>query len=154
MEHDMQDPLPIGAHLTTPRGVFSHHGIYAGNGRVIHYAGLSRRAGNRVVEEVSLSRFTRGFGLRVKSQPESAYTGEERVARARARLGERRYRLWSNNCEHFCEWCLSGVSRSRQVETWKRRIDYTCNALGLSNMARFPKYISSEIFRNPVEIAE
>jgi hypothetical protein len=38
------------------------------------------------------------------------------VARARSRLGENRYRLTTNNCEHFCEWCLSGESRSEQVE--------------------------------------
>jgi Lecithin retinol acyltransferase len=32
------------------------------------------------------------------------------------RLGESDYRLLTNNCEHFCNWCLSGVSRSAQVE--------------------------------------
>jgi hypothetical protein len=36
--------------------------------------------------------------------------------RARSRLGEDRYRIFSNNCEHFSEWCLQGVSRSYQVE--------------------------------------
>jgi HRAS-like suppressor 3 len=154
MEHGMQDQLPIGAHLTTPRGVVSHHGIYAGYGRVIHYAGLFRRARNRVVEEVPLNWFTKGFGLRVKFQTNSTYSGEERVTRTRSRLGERRYRLWSNNCEHFCEWCLSGISRSRQIEAWKGRIEDTHNALGLSNVARLSKRISSEIFRNPTEIAE
>jgi len=43
------------------------------------------------------------------------------VARARSRLGENRYRLTTNNCEHFCEWCLSGESRSEQVERIVRR---------------------------------
>ena len=38
------------------------------------------------------------------------------VERARSRLGEDRYRLWSNNCEHFVHWCLTGSARSRQVE--------------------------------------
>lgn len=32
----MQDDLPLGAHLTTPRRGYVHHGIYAGSGRVIH----------------------------------------------------------------------------------------------------------------------
>jgi hypothetical protein len=32
------------------------------------------------------------------------------------RLGEKRYRLFSNNCEHFVEWCLHDVSRSFQAE--------------------------------------
>jgi hypothetical protein len=26
--------------------------------------------------------------------------------RARSRLGESRYRLLTNNCEHFCSWAL------------------------------------------------
>jgi hypothetical protein len=31
-------------------------------------------------------------------------------------VGEDRYRLLTNNCEHFCEWCLRGTPRSHQVE--------------------------------------
>ena len=36
--------------------------------------------------------------------------------RARSRLGENRYRFFSNNCEHFSEWCVNGEHRSPQVE--------------------------------------
>jgi hypothetical protein len=35
----MKDTPPLGAHLISPRNVYFHHGIYAGEGRVIHYAG-------------------------------------------------------------------------------------------------------------------
>jgi hypothetical protein len=38
------------------------------------------------------------------------------MRRARSRLGENRYGLLRNNCEHFCEWCVQGVPRSLQVE--------------------------------------
>jgi len=38
------------------------------------------------------------------------------VRRARSRLGERRYHLLRNNCEHFCNWCQLGECRSEQVE--------------------------------------
>ena len=41
----------------------------------------------------------------------------EVIARARSRLGEKKYRLLTNNCEHFCEWALHGIARSFQVET-------------------------------------
>ncbi|MEX3916392.1 lecithin retinol acyltransferase family protein [Paraburkholderia sp. BR10872] len=34
--------LSVGTHLATKRASYRHHGIYIGNGRVIHYAGLSR----------------------------------------------------------------------------------------------------------------
>ena len=37
-------------------------------------------------------------------------------------LGEDRYRVWTNNCEHFVHWCLSGTARSAQVERWGRRL--------------------------------
>lgn len=42
--------------------------------------------------------------------------GRDIVLRARSRLGECRYDLLSNNCEHFPNWCLRGESRSHQVE--------------------------------------
>jgi hypothetical protein len=32
-----------------------------------------------------------------------------------SRVGENRYRLLTNNCEHFCNWCLWGKSYSEQV---------------------------------------
>jgi hypothetical protein len=38
------------------------------------------------------------------------------VHRARARLGEDRYNVLTNNCEHFCEWCVRGEPRSDQVD--------------------------------------
>ena len=43
------------------------------------------------------------------------YTPEETVARARSRLGETHYNLFTNNCEHFAIWCKTGVSESLQV---------------------------------------
>jgi hypothetical protein len=37
---------------------------------------------------------------------------------ARSRLGEHGYRLFSNNCEHSCSWCIASDSRSQQVDRW------------------------------------
>ncbi|MGD0504117.1 MAG: lecithin retinol acyltransferase family protein [Steroidobacteraceae bacterium] len=107
---------PLGAHLTTSRWGYSHHGVYVGHGRVVHYSGLSGFWQCGPVEEVSLSRFANGHPVRVVDQLEPQYLPEETVRRARSRLGENDYRLLTNNCEHFCNWCRSGVSRSEQVE--------------------------------------
>lgn len=41
---------------------------------------------------------------------------EETVQRAESRLGERKYNLATNNCEHFAIWCKTGVSESSQVD--------------------------------------
>src|SRR5258705_11377860 len=35
-----QEP-PLGSHLVTPRLGYMHHGIYAEDGKVVHYAGLA-----------------------------------------------------------------------------------------------------------------
>lgn len=112
------EPL-LAAHLVTARGLYTHHGLYVGDGRVIHYAGPFRAFFRGKVEEVSLQHFSRGRRIGVLSGA-TRFTDAEIVRRARSRVGERRYRLLSNNCEHFCEWCLRGRSRSSQVERFQR----------------------------------
>lgn len=114
----MYEQLPLGAHLVTPRRGYTHHGIYVGQGKVVHYAGCSRFLNRGPVEELALERFTRGRGFCIQFCPHPQFDAHEVVRRARSRLGENCYRLLSNNCEHFCEWCLCGESRSEQVEKW------------------------------------
>lgn len=106
---------PLGAHLVTQRRGYSHHGIYVGNARVVHYAGLCSQLHAGPIEELSLEHFGAGHDIQVRAEPLPRYTGDEAVRRARSRLGENRYRLLSNNCEHFCTWCLYGEAHSEQV---------------------------------------
>jgi HRAS-like suppressor 3 len=106
----------LGAHLTTKRHAYSHHGIYVGNSRVMHYAGLSGALWQvGPIEEVSLLQFGGGNAIRIVEHKAPQYSAEEIARRARQRLGENDYRLLTNNCEHFCNWCVSGVSHSAQV---------------------------------------
>ncbi|HTT09608.1 MAG TPA: lecithin retinol acyltransferase family protein [Burkholderiaceae bacterium] len=119
--------LPAGAHLLTPRRAYTHHGIYVGDGRVVHYAGLCRSLVRGPVEEVSLEEFADGQIVLVKLADVALYPAAAIVERARSRLGEDRYRIATNNCEHFCEWCLRGESRSEQVErllAWPRQLPF------------------------------
>lgn len=108
--------IPLGAHLVTLRRGYLHHGIHIGGGRVVHYAGLCKLWHRGPVEEVSLERFASGRPVFIKSICNARYQGVDVVERARSRLGENRYRITSNNCEHFCEWCIHGEPRSRQVD--------------------------------------
>ncbi|WP_126284866.1 lecithin retinol acyltransferase family protein [Burkholderia stagnalis] len=108
--------VPVGAHLVTRRTGYAHHGIYVGGGKVIHYAGLSRRLCGGPVEIVSIDCFAAGSGFAIIQHAAVRYSGSEVVCRATSRLGEHDYRLLTNNCEHFCRWCLFGVGRSEQVE--------------------------------------
>jgi len=108
--------LPLGAHLTTSRRGYAHHGVYVGGGRVVHYAGFSGFWQCGPVEEVSLSRFSAGREVQIVKHAPSLFFPEDIVRRARSRLGENDYRLLTNNCEHFCNWCFSGISHSAQVQ--------------------------------------
>lgn len=114
-EADVEIGLGLGAHLVCERDGYFHHGIYVGNGQVIHYGGFHHAGGRRPVEAISLRSFAAGRPIGVRGEPAAAYRGNDAVARARSRLGEDKYGLLTNNCEHFCTWCIGGVARSEQV---------------------------------------
>ena len=107
---------PVGAHVVTQRRGYTHHGIYVGEGRVIQYGGLSWGLRRGPVEEVPLSQFSQGRAVWVRVVGSHWFDQYEVVRRARLRLGEDRYSALTNNCEHFCEWCVYGEHRSYQVE--------------------------------------
>jgi len=131
--------IPLGAHLTTDRRGYVHHGIYAGNGEVVHYVGFKGFLRCGPVEKTTLAGFSGGYGFRVEPATQARYVEAEIVRRATARLGEDDYRLLTNNCEHFCTWCLSGESRSEQVEAllshpWRALlaiVGVLCSAAGI-----------------------
>jgi hypothetical protein len=142
--HVGEEPL-LASHLVTPRRLYSHHGIYVGNGRVIHYAGLANGWRRGPVEEVSLERFAHGREVRVCSDS-ARFDRSEVVARARSRLGERSYRVLTNNCEHFCTWALRGENRSLQVERF-------CDRLISKGLKRFAAFVRS-LAPSPAEVAQ
>jgi Lecithin retinol acyltransferase len=111
-----QGNLAPGTHLVTSRRGYMHHGIYVGRGMVVHYPGLSGFLHSGPVEEVTMFRFSRGRAMWTIEYSDSKYSAQEIVLRARSRLGENEYQVLRNNCEHFCNWCISGRSRSTQVE--------------------------------------
>jgi Lecithin retinol acyltransferase len=113
------DALLPGIRLIVRRRAYLHHGIYVGDGRVIHYAGWFHSALG-LVEEVTIKQFTEGRRYSIGRTPANPEKGEQVVRRARSRLGERCYHLLKNNCEHFCNWCQLGEWRSEQVEALAR----------------------------------
>jgi Lecithin retinol acyltransferase len=104
----------IGTQLIVCRLEYYRRGIYVGNGRVVHHTGRIRYP-HGLIEEVSLADFVAGRPVRLGDTPcQSSACGV--VRRARCRLGEQRYDLLQNNCEHFCTWCQTGRPRSPQVD--------------------------------------
>jgi hypothetical protein len=128
MESPPIEQVMTGAQLVVRHSVYRHHGIYAGDGRVIHYAGWIR--GRRgLIEEVALEEFTEGREFKVNLNPPDPLNGYDVVRRARSRLGERCYDLLENNCEHFCTWCQLGEARSVQIELMAKPLRLAIAAL-------------------------
>ncbi len=82
----------------------------------MHYGALLYDLVRRPVEEVSLEAFAQGRPVFLIRHADTCRDPAEVIHHARSRLGENRYSVWTNNCEHFCEWCLHGEPRSFQVE--------------------------------------
>ncbi|WP_257225735.1 lecithin retinol acyltransferase family protein [Pseudomonas sp. ICMP22404] len=108
------DHLPIGAHLISPRRFYLHHGIYLGGADVAHYSGFSGSLRPGPIEVTNLEHFANGKPVWMLHEL-CKYSSDEIADRARSRLGEKQYRVFFNNCEHFCSWCVSGESYSAQV---------------------------------------
>jgi len=113
----MTIPTPaVGDHLAVQRLGYSHHGLYVGDGQVIHYQGPC--ASNGQAGQVVLSTLDDFHGnqpLRVIAHPDRPYSREACAVRAFSRLGEHDYHLLFNNCEHFVLWCIEGLHDSPQV---------------------------------------
>ena len=105
-----------GDHVRVWRVVpgFWHHGIYEGDGLLIHYSGEVGRKINAAICRVGLAEFLSGAEGEVVPC-EVAATPDEVIERAQSRMGEAKYHLVFNNCEHFAEWCKTGKAKSDQV---------------------------------------
>ncbi|WP_095192486.1 lecithin retinol acyltransferase family protein [Pseudomonas sp. Irchel 3A7] len=105
-----------GSHLITSRNGYIHHGIYLGEQQVIHYAGMCSGFDIGPIEIIHLTHFANGRQVRVRRHMQAGFKPDVVLERALSRLGETRYRLLTNNCEHFCYWSLFGKSESPQVQ--------------------------------------
>ncbi len=86
---------------------FYHYGIDSGDGRVIHYNGDPYDKRNACVSEVTVEEFCKGGVHEVIDIPTES-TVEEILARARECIGEKKYNLFFNNCEHFAKYSRLG----------------------------------------------
>ena len=107
--------MNAGTHIYINQVGYSHHGLYIGDERVIHYEGHQEFALFGQISEVSLRDFSQGNPVHEAPVFERVYSESESVARAQSRLGEECYNLFLNNCEQFVNWCIFGVPVSVQV---------------------------------------
>ncbi|MCH9717050.1 MAG: lecithin retinol acyltransferase family protein [Gammaproteobacteria bacterium] len=112
-ELDVQSLEP-GDHIVQPgafeMGDLEHHALYLGNGKVVHYDG------DVTVGELSdlIDRST--DRLWVRHHPKRL-TQQKSTERCLARLGESKYDVFFNNCEHLINWCVLGQAISYQTGT-------------------------------------
>ncbi len=86
-----------------------HHGIYLGDGTVAHYIE------GREISRSSLDIFTQGQSIKIVHHKKSS----DKIVtlnRALKRIGEKKYNLLFNNCEHFANWCKTGFHNSKQID--------------------------------------
>ena len=122
--------LRAGDHIFSGRVGYYHHGIYIGDGRVIHFGSpRSMKTDKSRIIETSIEAFQEEYvGLKtpiytvkyVQCAP-----NEEVIQRSKRLLEEcehtglfrgRTYDLVTNNCEHFATYCKTGIAQSLQIK--------------------------------------
>jgi hypothetical protein len=134
----------IGAHLISRRLGYTHHGIYVGDDKVVHYSGLADGLHAGPIEVTTLEAFAAGRKVSVRRYKESAYDGDSAAQRAYSRLGEDRYDVHANNCEHFCTWVRTGNHVSRQVQVVEEMAGAVGAGLSEFRKQRFHKASATE----------
>lgn len=128
-------PFDAGDHIEVKRRIYTHHGIYVNDCRVIDFSG-GRSVLDKpkaLVQARTLKEFERKRGGAQKVEhpgkfigglgfwpgPEWEYPPEEVVRRAEAlcqvAATEGSYRLSGSNCEHIANWCKCGAHESKQA---------------------------------------
>ncbi len=95
--HEAKSKLKKGDHISVQRFGYTHHSIYIGDGKVIHYL-------EDGIQEDSLYIFSDDSNINLESTP-IKYAEEEVVKRAKSRLYEDNYNVIWKNCEQFAIWC-------------------------------------------------
>jgi len=106
--------LNLGDHIYVRRLLFSHHGIYAGDGNVIHYTGEEKEKKDPLVRETNIEDFLKGGKLRRRNY-ERHLPPSEILNLAKKYLSNNGYSITLNNCEHFATYCATGKKKSKQV---------------------------------------
>lgn len=135
-----------GDHICYFCGTYSHHGIYCGDAPfknklyknvVIHFQ--SKHKGG-TIRQISYEKFAEGHEIYVvQYQAVSYYYPDVVVRRAISKLNEPGYDLFSNNCEHFANWCKTGKNFSEQINT---KVKWVGGTVAVASLVIFPELIA------------
>lgn len=112
----IEKDLNSGDHIFVRRNglLYSHHGIYAGAGTVIHFKGAEKEKKDPVVRKTDIENFLNGGKLR-RRYYKRRLPRAETLRIAGEHLTKSGYSLAFNNCEHFATYCATGKKKSVQV---------------------------------------
>jgi hypothetical protein len=115
------DRFQPGDHLRVWCGAFWHHGIYFGDGWVIHMSGLAHGKSAATVRWGRIERFAGKQGMAAIEVVQYGRCDPVPTVLARARqlLDRGNYHVLENNCEQCARWCKTGHFVSQQVEAAK-----------------------------------
>jgi len=125
--------LTAGDHVKWKRiPGYDHHAIVetVANGRVhvIEYSGNPTDKTNAQIKQTVVDDITQMY----KYIYDRCYDAVTVLRRARQRLGEKGYNVFTNNCEHFASWCKTGYEKCSQLSSFARR---TCMYVAESAVA-------------------
>lgn len=87
---------------------YTHHGIYLGDNKVIHYY-------KGKIHLTFLCKFGKKSRIYIRKYKKCDSVSLV-IKRAKYRRGEKLYNLIFNNCEHFAYWCKTGKHKSKQID--------------------------------------
>lgn len=135
------DQIYAMRHFGAMQGVYEHHGIDCGDGTVIHYRKPEGR--DAIISMTTHESFAQGGRIYLKRQP-VCLIADDVIERAHSRLGETKYDLFTNNCEHFATWCKTGRNESEQL----RRFGLDNQGFTLPEMRKLMEETSQEASRS------
>jgi len=114
--------LTAGDHVKWKRiPGYDHHAIVetVANGRVhvIEYSGNPIDKSNAQIKRTVVDDIKQMY----KYIYDRCYDAVTVLRRARQRLGEKGYKVFTNNCEHFASWCKTGYKKCSQLSSFARR---------------------------------
>ncbi|OWF34464.1 hypothetical protein KP79_PYT03512 [Mizuhopecten yessoensis] len=127
--HHFADILKPGDHVTWLRYfLYWHHGIVSEINAeentigMIHWVNMNGENTFKIIYERIKVKNDPMYRIHYTDSVTKENPTEIVLARARSRIGDIRYKLFSDNCESFATFCKCGVAKSRQIVWLKRKI--------------------------------